>query len=498
MMKQKAMTVLAVLLLLSSVFGVAFAQGEGVQTLPGGGWTTGTQVQNVGTGNALIVMTVYGQTAGDWTKSFADVEPGASVNFAATSFGWADGSIGSAVVESDEPIAAVTNETNGIAAGQYQGVGSPDTTINFPLVKNDYKGTGKYTTFFVQNAGSTAAIIYATYTSEDGTTYDWNSTTAIDPYRMVMLNPTDVSFPTTKLGSLTVTASVPIAGVVNEHHVSDTTILQATRGFAPAEAGTTLLIPTIKYKFGNRITGPIIQNVSGGDVDITITYKGTGIDFVQHADNVPDGASVTFFKNTEVCPAGATCSRTGTALPAGTLASAVVTATGNIVGVTNEAFDTIPPGERQRQTATSAFNADLATTKVAVPLYKVNHDYKNTGVQLQNGDTANAASYTATFKLGGSLGTPVTQYVVQGTIDAGKYVTLFKLYKPAAMPAGSAWVGTGFPAAWSTSSTSGVRFGSVIITANKPIVAAVTESDEDPVMGDRQDIKSFEAFNLTP
>jgi hypothetical protein len=496
MMKRKLVTVLAVLLLLSSVFGVAFAQVEGVQTLPGGGWVTGTQVQNVGTGNALIMMRVYGQASGEWDQTYTDVLPGSSVNFAATSFGWPDGSIGSAVVESDEPIAAVTNETNGTAAAQYQGIGSPDTEINFPLVKNNYKGSGKYTTFFVQNASSTPAIIYATYTSEDGTTYPWDSTVAIDGYRMVMLNPTDVGFPTTQLGSLHVYASVPLAGVVNEHHVSDTIILQATRGFAPADAGTTLLIPTIKYLFGNRITGPIIQNVSGGSVNITITYKGTGIDFVQHADNVPDGASVTFFKNTEVCPAGATCYRTGTALPAGTLASAVVESTGNIVGVTNESFDTIPAGQRQRVTTTSAFNADQATTKVAVPLYKVNHDYKNTGVQLQNGDTANAASYTATFSLGGSLGTPVTEYVLTGTIDAGKYVTLFKLY--AGLPAGSSWVGSGFPAAWSTSSTSGTRFGSVVITSDKPIVAAVTESDDDPVVGNRQDIKSFEAFNLTP
>jgi len=71
------------------------------QSLPGGGWTTGTQVQNVGTGNATIQMTVYGQTSGEWTLSASDVPPGASVNFLASSFGWSDGSIGSAAVTSD-------------------------------------------------------------------------------------------------------------------------------------------------------------------------------------------------------------------------------------------------------------------------------------------------------------------------------------------------------------------------------------------------------------
>jgi hypothetical protein len=289
---------------------------------------------------------------------------------------------------------------------------------------------------------------------------------------------------------------------VNEHHVSETVILQAARGFAPAEAGTVLLIPTIKRQHGNcavsgcRSTGPIIQNVSGGPVNITITYKGAGITFVQTANNVPADASVVFFENAEVCPTGATCGRTGTPLPANTLCSAVVEATGNVVGVVNESYLTIPPGQRQRATVTAAFNQAAATTVVAVPQYKINHDYKNSGIQLQNTDLVNPASFTATFAMGGSGGVPVTEYVLQGTISGGQAVTLFKLY--AGLPAGASWVGAGVPAGWGTSSTNLQRLGSVTITADKAIVAAVTESDEDPVLSARQDIKSFEGFNLTP
>ncbi len=495
-MNRKLLALLTLLVMVSSLVGAASAQAPDIQTLPGGGWVTGTQVQNVGSGNATILMTVYDQAAGQWDMSYSDVAPGSSVNFAASLFGWPDGSMGSGVVLADQPIVAQTNETNGMAAGQYQGVGQPADQINFPLVKNNYLGSGKFTTFFVQNAGTEAAIIYATYTAGDGSTYPWNSGAAVDPGRMVMLNPTDVGFPGDQLGSLTVTASVPIAGVVNEHHVSDASILQATRGFAPADAGTTLLIPTIKRQFGYRSTGPIIQNVSGGPANITITYKGAGIDFVQYANNVPAGASVVFYENVEVCPAGATCGQTGTPLPVGTLCSAEVTGTGNIVGVVNEAFYTIPAGQRQRQTVTSAFNAAATTTKAAVPLYKVNHDYKNSGMQLQNADPLNAANFTATFSLGGSGGVPVTEYVLQGTIPAGQAVTLFKLY--AWMPDGCSWVGTGFPAAFNTSSTSAERFGSVTITADRPVVAAVTEGDEDPNSANRQDIKSYEAFNLAP
>ena len=492
-MKRKLLSVVAVFLLVAMFAGMASAQ-SGIQTLPGSGWTTGTQVQNVGTDNADITMTVYGAVPNEWQVSYQLVAPGSSVNFAASQFGWPDGSIGSAVVESNQPIVAQTNITNGTAAAQYQGVGRPDTEINFPLVKNSYKTSGKYTTFFVQNAGTTAAIIYATYTSETGLTYDWNSGAPVEAYRMIVLNPTDVSFPTDKLGSLKVWASEPLAGVVNEHHVSETTVLQATRGFTASDAATTLLIPTIKRQLGNRSTGPIIQNASAAAVDITITYQGSGINFQQYANSVPAGASVTFYENSEICPAGATCGHTGTPLPVGTLASAVVTATGNVVGVVNETFYTIPPGQRQRQTTTSAFALDQATTTVGAPLYKANHDYKNSGIQLQNTDTANVATFTATFSMGGSGGVPVTDYVLTGSINPGQYVTLFKLY--ATLPPGCSWVGDGFPASWSTSSTSGERFGSVVITASYPIVAAVTEADEDPVVANRQDIKSYEAFNL--
>lgn len=493
-MKRSVYTIFAVAILLClTVVTVAAQAPFSAQTLPGSGWVTGTQVQNVGSAPATVQMTVYGQTTGQWDQTEAAVPVGGSVNFLATSFGWSDGSMGSAIVSSDQPIVAQTTETNGTAAAQYQGIAAPATQVNFPLVKNDYKGSGKYTTFFVQNAGSSPAVVYAVYTDESGTTYNWNSGSAIEPGRMVMLNPTDVSFPTTQLGSLVVTASEPLAGVVNEHGITSADVLQATRGFTPDDAGTTLLIPTIKQAFGNRSTGPIIQNAGTTDVDIVISYSGSN--FEQFANNVAPGASVTFFNNAEVCPAGATCGHTGTPLANGTLTSAVVEATGGeIVGVVNETFVTIPAGQRQRQTVTSAFNQADATTKIGVPLYKVHHDYKASGLQLQNTNLTTSATYTATFALGS--GATYNEYVLTGSINPGSAVTLFKLF--ASLPAGSSWVGTAIPAGWATSSTSTERFGSVTVVADQAIVGVVTEADDDPVATARQDIKSYEAFTLMP
>jgi hypothetical protein len=310
---------------------------------------------------------------------------------------------------------------------------------------------------------------------------------------MVMLNPTDVNFPTDQLGSLVVTASEPLAGVVNEHGINTADVLQATRGFTPDDAGSTLLIPTIKQSFGNRSTGPIIQNAGTTAVDITISYSGSN--FEQYANNVAPGASVTFFNNSEICPAGANCGNTGTPLANGTLTSAVVEATGGeIVGVVNETFVNIPAGQRQRQTVTSAFNQANATTEIGVPLYKVLHDHKASGLQLQNTSLSSSATYTASFALGS--GATYAEYVLTGSISPGSAVTLFKLYS--SLPAGASWVGSPIPATWSTSSTSTERFGSVTVVANQAIVGVVTEADDDPVATARQDIKSYEAFTLMP
>ena len=493
-MKKVISTSFVILILLSLTFTLVGAQDPvTVQSLPGGGWVTGTQVQNVGTGPAQIHMTVYGESSGEWTLTRDNVPVGGSENFLATSFGWSDGSIGSAMVSADQRIVAQTTETNGTAAAQYQGIAEPATQVNFPLVKNDYKGSDKYTTFYVQNAGSSAAMIYAKYTDESGTEYTWDSGGAVDQGRMVVLNPSDVGFPSDELGSLVVTSTVHIAGVVNEHGISSAEILQATRGFTPNDAGTTLLIPTIKQNFGNRSTGAIIQNAGNSSADITISYSGTS--FKQYANNVAPGASVTFFNNSEICPDGATCGNTGTPLPDDTLTSAVVTASGSeIVGVVNETFMTVPSGQRQRQTVTSAFNQAAATNEIGVPLYKVHHDYKASGLQIQNTNLTSSATYTATFALGS--GASYKEYVLSGSINGGEAVTLYKLF--ASLPSGASWVGDAIPSSWSSSSTSAERFGSVTVVANQPIVGVVTEADEDPSLSSRQDIKSYEAFVLSP
>ena len=483
-MAKKSFTSVTLVVALLLVTVVVSAQGPiGVQTLPGGGWTTGQQIQNVGTGDADIVAIAYGRTGGEYSATgvvggLDDVPAGESRNILESNWSGAPSSFdGSAVVSSNEPIVAIVNATNNVAAGQYQGVGSPDTEIGFPLFKNQL-GI-KSTTFYIQNAGSTSAVIYAAFKADSGTVYRWNSSSAIEANRMVVLNPADAGVPAGVKGGLIVTSTVPIAGVVLEHGTTDTTLLQATKGFSPAEYGTTMVAPLIKRQFGSRSTGVQVQNVSDSNVDVYVTYvhdsalsAGSG-EASQHKLNVPPGGSYTFYE-TLVGDAGSDT------LPIGTLASATITATGEIAAIVNETYVTVPAGKTQKQTTYHAVSADDATTKVGVPLAKELHGaaVKSTGIQVMNVGTATATDVDLAYSFGG-----VTYTIEDQSIPAGGSKTFYKV--SVSVPASDWAGGVVLPAN---------KFGGVIVTSDQPIVVIVQEADGSGA----QDTKNYEGFNLIP
>jgi len=484
MLRKSLFSVTAVIALLLATVVVS-AQGPiDIQTLPGGNWTTGQQIQNVGTGNAAIVAKAYGRTSGEYTATgvvggLDSVPAGESRTILEDNWSGAPSSFeGSAVVNSDEPIVAIVNATNLVAAGQYQGVGSPNTEIGFPLFKNQF-GI-KSTTFYIQNAGSASATIYAVFKADSGTEYRWNSSTAVDANRMVLLNPADAGVPTGVKGGLIVTSTVPIAGVVLEHGTTDTTLLQATKGFSPAEYGTTMVAPLIKRQFGSRSTGLQVQNVSGSSVDVYVTYvhdddlsAGSGTN-KQHKLGVPPGGSYTFYE-TLVGDSGSDT------LPVGTLASATITATGEVAAIVNETYVTVPAGQTQKQTTYHAVSAAEATTKVGVPLAKEMHGGaagKSTGIQVMNVGTVNATDVDLAYSFGGS-----TYTIEDQTIPAGGSKTFFKVSQ--SVPA-SDWVGGNV--------LPSNQFGGVIVTSDQAIVVIVQEAD----LSGAQDTKNYEGFNLTP
>jgi hypothetical protein len=501
MLRKKQIMMAVALTVILSIVGVTAALAQdSIDNIPGGGWWTGTQIQNVGTDTATITIASYHKDdqSKDATKSDT-IAKDASKTFLPNDLNLGAGEFqGSATVSSNQPLRAIVNTTNlqssgfgvpgGTAAAQYQGVNTPATELNFPLAKNNH--ADKTTTFYIQNAGSTAATATAEFKFAGGNCTI--TTPTIQPSRMVVVSPaTQPSCgkgTTTGLGSLKVTSSQPMAGVVLEHKTVENpaTILQATRGFAPTDADTKVFAPIIKSHWFNRYTGLQIQNASGGSINVTVTYKGAAGDCAgqtrtSQRNNLPAGESVTF-----VHIVGGTY---GNPMPANCLAAASVEATGNVVAIVNESWlpDFIAGGGnggRQESTTYSAFPAKTGTQKVSAPLFKEDFYDKTTGIQVQN---ISDSSANVVLRFVGPNATYTTKPQV---IGGGESKTFLEVRKETGL-----WDGTPMPPG--TGDATGL-FG-VIITANQNIVAVANEStypfNNSPKL---QDKNNYEGFNLTP
>jgi hypothetical protein len=322
-----------------------------------------------------------------------------------------------------------------------------------------------------------------------GSSYTY-TTPSMLPGTMVAFGPSDAGAPSgnSSIGSMTVSSSQPLAGVVLEHKTFENpaTLLQATRGFTSADADTTLYAPIIKNDFFNRFTGLQVQNVSGGSVDITVTYKasaGCSGEYTDTTSGLADGASHTFVH------------LAGTDLPANCLASAKIVATGDVVAIVNESYTSaaVAAGRTQESTTYSAFSNTTATELVQLPLAKEDSFNKGTGVQIQNVSSSSTASVVVTYTGPTGSYTSVAQ-----SIAPGSALTLVDVRnKPS-----SFWDGTAMtPSVLGCTSTgcgSNGVFG-VKIESNQPVVAIANESTY-PFSAPRvsQDKNNYEGFNLVP
>jgi len=492
---KKHYVVLALFLVAAMVFPTMVgAEGD---TLPGSGWWTGQQIQNVGTANATVVSTAYDALSpATYTAQYFPLAAGSSVTFLPADFaGMGPGFQGSAVVSADQPIKAIVSLTNrqvgsygvpgGVAGGQYQGIDgtAAATTVRFPIVKRAFGGGSniKTTTFFVQNAGSAATTVTATYVGCGTFT---NTSTSINPGQMVVMNPAAAGVPTGSLCSGTMTASQPIAGVATEHYDVETvaTLVQSTRGFTSADYDTTIYAPIFKKRFPtnptrSRTTGGQVQNVSAANINVTGTFRGTGAclgPFVVTVNNVAPGASANF-----LYPAG---------MPDGCLTSATFVGTGNIVGIVNESYlDPAPAPGTQSATAYNMASDISKTAKAVAPLFKEQFGGKTSGLQVQNVGAANATIYVV-FRSGANTYTTVNYTVTPGASA--------NFYLMANCGAGC-WVGTAMPIGTNASAT---------VFSNQPVIAAIAEQPYTVAnpgcfgqgSGACYDRQNYEAFNVAP
>lgn len=475
-MKKALYFVVGVLAVLS--FSLVAAQSG----LPGAGWESGQQIQNIGGGPANIIFTAYGTDGTSYDcGSSSGVAVGASVNVQTADCPVSAGFLGSAVVSADQEIAAIVNVNNrtvSTAAGQYKGTdgASTATTVNFPLVKADFGG--RTTTFYVQNAGSTAADIEATFNTgplNGATTTRSHTYSAVPANSMVVVSAADAGVPAGELGSLTVSSTNALAGSSLEHETTATSgsNLQASRGFTPADEATTVYCPLYRKNHtpNGFSTGAQVQNVGSGPTDVTFTF-GSYTD----TQTVGAGESFTFFAGSIAGIAN------------GSLGSATITSSAEpIVAVVNDRGFNLNPS---RLTTYACFADTSATNSVTIPLYKEYFGGNTSGIQIQNVGGA-GATVSVTYSPDPNFfpsKSPVT-FSHSSPIPAGASATFFGVSQGTSP--------SGITTTSGTASTLLSTFGGVTITSDQPIVVIANESSFGFGGGaaSGQDNKNYEGFN---
>lgn len=468
-----------ILLIIVLVLGINLVGAE-PGDLPGTGFESGQQIQNASTTNsANVVLTAYNQSGTAYTCDNQTLAPGASFTWLPTNCTIPAGFIGSAVASSDQSIVAVVNVNNrtvGSAAGQYTGTDGSDvsTTIAFPLVKHNH--ASRTTTFYIQNASSSPNTITATFRRAGVATTYVRTFNNVPANAMVVVNPADATpaFPSgtgTGLGSLVVTGTGVLAGTSLEHQHTAAIAqnMQASRAFVPSDYGTTVYCPLTRRNYGslNTTTGIQAQNVSGNNgLTISVTYNviapspRTVGPFTQTVNN---GESANFLQSDH--------------LNAGELASATVTAAGNLAVIVNDRADAVSP---QRFTTYACFAQSSATTRISLPLVKEGFNNNTTGVQVQNVGNA-AATFTLTYRTNNNQTVSVTH---TDAVAPGASKTFYRL---SANGTSNITVVSGSIA--NLAST----VNGVVITSSQPIVAIANESNYTGV--NPQDTKNYEGFN---
>lgn len=466
--------VLVLALLLVSVGLVSAQSGN----LPGSGWWSGQQIQNVGTASTSVLFTAYDDQGNDYScGNVKTAAPGQSVNFLTnTDCDVPAGFVGSAVVSADQPIAAIVNVVNmpsGRAAGMYRGTDGADVanTIAFPLMKNNY--FGRSTTLYIQNASTSPNNINVTVKVGAAThTKTFNNVPA---NAMVLVGPADTNpaMGNNTVGSATVTGSGALAGAALEYQtaVALGSNLHAYTAFGPQDFAPKAFCPLIRNNYVRLNTGIQAQNVSNSAQAIRVTYSyrvnntGAVQTRVVTSASVPAGASTTFFTPSN-------------GLPAGSVGSATVEGVngGNIAVIVNDETFVLNPN---RVAAYTCFPASAATTKLALPLYKEFYFGDTSGIQVQNVGGA-AANISVTYYP--PSGSPVR--FTQNNVAAGASATFYNA-------SGSSAV-SGSPASLLQTA------GGVVVEANQPVVAIVNE-EPGAKAGTRpasnQDAKLYEGFN---
>lgn len=496
--------------------------------LPGSGWWSSLYVQNLATGSVdgTIQMTAYAGGASsdvygsesysfDFGQALA-YDPGVAANYdVGGAYIGFDSSLpsgfeGSVVISASVPVASVSEIANyqngsvgtvgGTACARYQGISQAmaSTELMMPKVKSNYYN--HTTTFYIQAAGADSDVVY-TFRMNDGSTY--SDTISIEANKMYMLDPVSAGVPTSNCGalpdtspcygSLSLSATTPIAAVITEHPNTGSPAGYAlsTRMQSAADQDTVLYHPAVKNDyFGTMNASAAVMNVGEADAYVQITLTVTNVDSRNLADIGDVYTDFMILAPGEAQVFDSYSNNLG-GMPAGTYASAV------IESIDNETYDPQP-----LVTSTNDKKVSSVPGGYGINLY-AGYPEKNASSDLA-GPTliefvGNVTGAVTVQNVGTAGATVQFSYYEYGTDN----VYVFETTNPLAMGAAINTYGisdltdesmftivSGFS---SFSELDGKTF-SVIVHADQPIIGLVAENSPAKT----RDMCNYEMINYVP
>lgn len=387
-------------------------------------YSTGFQVANLSSSaTANISMSFYNASGGNAIEVTDTIAAGSSNTYFPLSnpdaVNLPAGFAGSAVISSDQPVAAIVNVlgdgTSGASAVSFDG-GS--TTVSLPLIAKNQVNI--YSTWFhVQNVGTAATNVTVAYAGTACT----ETQTGIQPGAAAKFDQaTNTCLTNGHVGAATITSSAePIVATVIETSANDTGLF-AYNGFTGGS--TTVAMPLAQFNNAGYHSGMQIQNIGNAATTVTVNYApagGVGTACTE-TGSIEPGASKTFGLSafSIAFPAGTTTTCTFGQKFVG---SATATADQAMVAIINQT------NLSQYASAYNGFNPASATTTVNMPLIMDRNSGFFTGFNVQNvGDAS--TDVTCTFS-----GSAVT---VEATLAAGEALNDLQLNKLANGYVGSA------------------------------------------------------------
>lgn len=448
----------------------------------------GVQVQNLSSSQTANVQIAYYNQDGSLAQAASGMQNPQSLQIPAgqsqTVFGntmaVATGFNGSAVVSSDQPVAAITNllttDSTGANAGNeaYDGVGAPSSPANVPLLQfNNGQNAQTNSTLTIQNASTNATTVTVTLAAASST-YP-SITTKQSSYSLAASGSVSLSLSDLNglasgqrwVGSAVVssTGNTPLAVEVNQSDAFHNELLAYDGSGAGSSFVYAPLIETNHSKTYDYFTGFQVQNTNASASETVYLYLNTipsscGAAGYVDTQSLNPGASYTWF------PVPGT-----TSVPDFLGSATACTPSGTLIGVVNEVTGASAQIQNQGSTY-QAFNDIAATAAVAMPLVENNHSGYYTGQQIQY---VGQGSQTVYIYQGGvpSTGCGTGSPSASTALSSGQSVTWFPLPGLAQGPAVSA--------------TACVASGSIVGIVHEIVPSAAGDNSF-----------AYEGFNLSP